>query len=146
MLDKVLTVLIGLIGGFSVGFQAPIVVAMSQRVGGAASSFIVHVGGAIVAGVLLLARHGEKIGEWRGLPWYMLASGVFGVVLYLTLTRTLPELGAGVSVTLIIVGQLIVGMLIDQFGWFDLPVRPIDGARLLGAALLLLGSYIMVSR
>jgi transporter family-2 protein len=55
-------------------------------------------------------------------------------------------LGAGVSVTLIIVGQLIVGMLIDQFGWFDLPVRPIDGARLLGAGLLLLGSYIMVSR
>ncbi|MEA2572844.1 MAG: bacterial/archaeal transporter family-2 protein [Chloroflexia bacterium] len=146
MLDKILTVLIGLVGGFSVGFQAPIVGAMSQRIGGAASSFIVHVGGSIVAGILLLARHGEKIGEWRGLPWYMLASGAFGVILYLTLTRTLPELGAGVSVTLIIVGQLFVGMAIDHFGWFDLPVRPMDPARIVAAVLLLIGSYIMVSR
>lgn len=146
MLDKVLTVLIGLLGGLSVGFQSPIVGSMSQRIGGAAGSFIVHVSGAIIAGLLLLTRHGERIGEWRGLPWYMLASGVFGVVLYLTLTRTLPELGAGVSVALIIVGQLLVGMLVDHFGWFDLPVRPIDPARLVAAALLLVGGYIMVSR
>jgi transporter family-2 protein len=144
MLEIILTILIGLLGGFAVGVQGPIAGAMSQRVGGTGSSFIVHVSGAILSGLLLAARGGETIQNWRGLPWYMLGSGVFGLILYLTLTHTLPRLGATTAVTLIIVGQLVMGMLIDQFGWFGVTVRAIDGWRIAAAALLLAGGYLMV--
>jgi bacterial/archaeal transporter family-2 protein len=144
MVGKISILLIGLLGGVMVGIQSPIAGAMSQRVGGAASSFIVHVSGAVLSGLLLLSRNGENIGAWRVLPWYMLASGIFGVVLYLTLSRTLPELGAGIAATLIIIGQLIVGLLIDHFGWFGVPVRPLELTRLAAAALLLAGGYLMV--
>ncbi|MBE7472557.1 MAG: EamA-like transporter family protein [Anaerolineae bacterium] len=144
MLEIVLTILIGLLGGVSVGLQGPIAGAMSQRVGSSASSFIVHISGAILSGLLLAARGGETIQNWRGLPWYMLGSGVFGLILYLTLTHTLPRLGATTAVTLIIVGQLVMGMLIDQFGWFGVEVRPIDGWRLAAVVLLLAGGYLMV--
>jgi bacterial/archaeal transporter family-2 protein len=144
MIDKVFTFVVGLIGGVAVGVQSPIAGAMSQRVGGAASSLIVHFSGAVFSAILLFARHGEAIGEWRGLPWYMLGSGIFGLVLYLTLTHTLPRLGAAAASTLIIVGQLFITMLIDHFGWLDVPVRPIDPSRLLAAFLLLLGGYLMV--
>ena len=61
-----------------------------------------------------------------------------------TLSRTLPELGAGIAATLIIVGQLMVGLVVDHFGWFGVPVRPIDITRLVAAALLLAGGYLMV--
>jgi transporter family-2 protein len=144
MLEIVLTLLIGLLGGIAVGIQGPIAGAMSQRVGGAASSFIVHVSGALLSGLLLVARGGETMQNWRVLPWYMLGSGAFGVVLYLTLTHTLPRLGATTAVTLIIVGQLLMGMLIDQFGWFGVAVRPIDGWRVAAVVLLLAGGYLMV--
>jgi transporter family-2 protein len=144
MLEIVLTILIGLFGGVAVGIQGPIAGAMSQRVGGAASSFIVHASGAILSSLLLLARGGEMIHNWRTLPWYMLCSGAFGLVLYLTLAHTLPRLGATTAVTLIIVGQLMMGMLIDQFGWFGVSIRPIDGWRVAAVALLLAGGYLMV--
>ncbi|GAB4420260.1 MAG: DMT family transporter [Anaerolineae bacterium] len=144
MLEIVLTILIGLLGGVSVGLQGPIAGAMSQRVGSSASSFIVHISGAILSGLLLAARGGETIQNWRGLPWYMLGSGVFGLILYLTLTHTLPRLGATTAVTLIIVGQLVMGMLIDQFGWFGVALRPIDGWRVVAVVLLLAGGYLMV--
>jgi transporter family-2 protein len=144
MLEIVLTFLIGLLGGVAVGIQGPIAGAMSRRVGGTASSFIVHVSGAILSGLLLLARGGEMIQNWRGLPWYMLGSGAFGLLLYLTLSHTLPRLGATTAVTLIIVGQLMMGMLIDQFGWFGVSVRPIDGWRVAAVVLLLAGGYLMV--
>ncbi|MCK6630421.1 MAG: DMT family transporter [Anaerolineae bacterium] len=144
MLEIVLTTLIGLLGGVSVGLQGPIAGAMSQRVGSSASSFIVHVSGAILSGVLLFARGGEMMQNWRALPWYMLGSGAFGLVLYLTLNYTLPRLGATTAVTLIIVGQLVMGMLIDQFGWFGVALRPIDGWRVVAAMLLLMGGYLMV--
>ncbi len=144
MLEIGLTILIGLIGGFAVGTQGPIAGAMSQRVGGTASSLVVHVSGAILSGLLLAARGGEMIQNWRTLPWYMLGSGVFGVVLYLTLSHTLPRLGATTAVMLIIVGQLLMGLLIDHFGWFGLSVRPIETVRIVAAILLLAGGYLMV--
>ncbi len=144
MFEIILTILIGLLGGIAVGVQGPIAGAMSQRVGGTGSSFIVHVSGAILSGLLLVARGGEAIQNWRTLPWYMLGSGLFGLILYLTLTHTLPRLGATTAVALIIVGQLVMGMLIDQFGWFGVTVRTIDGWRIAAAALLLAGGYLMV--
>lgn len=144
MLEIVLTILIGLLGGIAVGVQGPIAGAMSQRVGGTASSLVVHVSGAILSAVLLLARGGEGIQNWRNLPWYMLGSGVFGVILYLTLTHTLPRLGATTAIALIIVGQLLMGMLIDQFGWFGVAVRPVDGWRVAAVALLFAGGYLLV--
>jgi transporter family-2 protein len=144
MLQTILTYFIGLLGGIAVGIQSPIAGAMGQHVGGAAGSFIVHISGALLSGLLLLSRGGENIVQWRTLPWYMLGSGVFGVILYLTLTHTLPKLGAGAAITLIIVGQLLMGLLIDQFGWFGSPVRPVDLSRVVAAVLLLVGGYLMV--
>ena len=144
MLEIVLTILIGLLGGVAVGIQGPVAGAVSQRVGGSASSFIVHMSGALLSGLLLVARGGEAIQNWRALPWYMLGSGTFGLVLYLTLSHTLPRLGATAAVTLIIIGQLSMGMLIDQFGWFGVSVRPVEGWHGVAAVLLLAGGYLMV--
>lgn len=61
MLSIVLTVLIGILGGIAVGMQGPIATQMGQRVGSAASSFVVHVSGAFLSGALLLIRGGETI-------------------------------------------------------------------------------------
>jgi transporter family-2 protein len=74
----------------------------------------------------------------------MLASGAFGVILYFTLTHTLPRLGAGAAITLILVGELLMGLLIDQFGWFGVPIRQVDFTRIIAAVLLLVGGYLLV--
>ena len=144
MLETILTIAIGLIGGIAVGTQAPIAGAMGARVGGAASSLIVHLGGTLASLLLLLTRGGEQIGQWRSLPWYMLGCGAFGLVLYLTLTHTIPRLGAGTAVTLVIVGQLLAALVIDHFGAFDIAVKQIDASRVVAAVLLLTGAFLMV--
>jgi bacterial/archaeal transporter family-2 protein len=144
MLEIVLTVLIGIMGGVAVGLQGPIAGAMSQRIGGVASSLIVHLSGAIFSALLLWTRGGENIRQWRELPWYMLGSGIFGLILYLTLSRTLPRLGATAAVSLIIFGQLLMGMLIDHFGWFGVSLQSISGVRIIAVILLLTGAYLMV--
>ena len=143
ILESITTLIIGLLGGASVGLQSPISGLMGQRIGGLAASFVIHVSGAIFSGLLLFTQRGENIREWRTLPWYMLIAGIFGVILYLTLNHTMPRIGPGVAVTLLIVGQLLMGVLIDQFGWFGVPVRPLDISRLLGVVLLLVGGYLL---
>ena len=144
MANLILTVLIGVLGGLAVGVQGPIVSQMSQRIGTLASSFVVHVSGAFLSGLLLLALGGENIRNWRSLSWYMFFSGSFGVVLYLTLNHTMPRLGATTALALIIIGQLVMGIIIDQFGLFGVATRHVDPVRLLGAGLLLAGGYLIV--
>ena len=144
MLSIILTILIGILGGIAVGMQGPIVAQMSQRIGNAAGSLVVHVSGAFLSGMLLVARGGENIQNWRSLSWYMAGSGFFGVVLYLTLNHTMPRLGATAALALIIIGQLAMGILIDHYGLFGGAVRPVDAARIIGAALLIAGGYLIV--
>ncbi len=144
MLENLALLLIGIVGGIAVGIQSPVAGGMSEKVGGTASSFIIHASGAILSGALLLLRGGEQIQNWRSLPWYMLWGGLFGVILYITLSYTLPRLGATTAVVLIIIGQLTVGLATDQFGLFGVAVRPIDLTRVLGALLLIVAGYLIV--
>lgn len=143
MLEYAITVLIGLLGGVAVGVQSPLAGAMGQRVGGTAGSFIVHLSGALLSGLLLFLRGGEKIRDWPTLPWYMLGAGVFGLILYQTISVTLPRLGSTMMVTLIIVGQLLVGVLLDHFGWLGVPVRPLAATRIIGILMLLAGAWLV---
>ncbi len=143
MLSYPLIILVGLIGGAAVGFQAPIAGSMGQRVGGIGSSFIVHLSGALFSLVFLVLRRGENISNWSQLPWYMLISGIFGVILYQCVSLVLPRLGGTLMVTLIIIGQLLVNVTIDHFGWLGVPVHPLSLSRVLGILILLAGGYLI---
>jgi len=144
MLAPGLVILIGLIGGVAVGLQSPIAGAMGQRIGGTASSVIVHLSGLILSLILLFFRGGEKIQNWASLPWYMLGAGFFGLVLYQTINVTLPRLGATTMLVLIIIGQLLTGLLLDSFGWLGVTPRPMELTRVLGIILLLIGGYLVL--
>ncbi len=144
MFEIAITILLGVAGGVAVGMQAAIAGQMSRRVGGAATSFIIHLSGAILSGVLFMVRGGEQLQSWHKLSWYMWGAGVFGVVLYLALARTIPQLGAATALVLVIIGQLGVGVLIDHFGLFGLPIRHMDGGRVVALMLLITGGYLMV--
>lgn len=144
MLEMILTIAIGLVGGVAVGTQTPIAGAMGQRIGGTAGSFIVHLGGLIASLLLLISRRGENIEQWKELPWYMLCSGGFGVVLLLTVSHTIPRLGAVSAITLIIVGQLVAGVVIDYLGAFGSVPRDIDIMKVLGLVLLFIGAFLII--
>ncbi len=144
MLEIIITIGIGLLGGVAVGTSTPIAGAMSQRVGGAESSFIVHLGGLVASLFLMIANRGESIVQWRELPWYMLGCGSLGLVLFLTVTHTFPKLGATAAVTLIIIGQLLAGLVIDHFGAFGTIPKEIDLGRLTGMLIIFAGAYLVI--
>ncbi len=143
MLNIFWVIIIGLLGGVAVGIQSPIAGAMGQRIGGIAGALIVHVSGAIIAAIVLFLQGGQKIRDWHTLPWYMLIVGVFGVILYQTISITLPRLGSTYMVTLVIIGQLLVGVLIDHFGWLGVQQHPFTLTRLAGVLVLMLGGYLI---
>lgn len=139
-----LVIVIGLLGGIAVGFQGPLASMMSQRLGVLESIFIVHLGGAIVAGLPLLVMGGGNLTGWRALPWYVLWAGGLGLVVIGAISYTIPRLGIAATITLIVVGQLVIGTVSDHFGFLGVSVRPMDLTRLIGVAVLLVGTWLVV--
>jgi bacterial/archaeal transporter family-2 protein len=57
-----------------------------------------------------------------------------------------PRIGALALVAFVLAGQLVMALLVDQFGILGFPRAPISATRLLGAALLVAGALLAVRR
>ncbi|HEY3476287.1 MAG TPA: DMT family transporter, partial [Anaerolineales bacterium] len=93
MESVILIILIGLAGGIAVGLQAPMASMITQRLGMFESVFIVHISGALIALLPLLLFSGGKLGQWKGLPWYTLLAGGFGLIVIGALSYMIPRVG-----------------------------------------------------
>jgi transporter family-2 protein len=144
MQSLAIVIVIGLLGGLAVGLQSPLASMISQRLGTLESVFIVHLGGALAAAIPLLARGGGQLGMWARVPWYALAAGVFGLVVISAVSVTIPRLGASATIVLVVLGQLLVGVLIDHFGLLGAAVRPIELLRVVGLGLVIVGAWFVV--
>jgi len=144
MQTVILIILIGLAGGVAVGLQSPLASLISQRLGVMESVFIVHIGGAIAALVPLVVYGGGKLGNWRTVPWYALGAGIFGLVVIAAISYMIPRIGVAASITTIVAGQLLVGMLLDQFGLLGAAQRSLDPTRVLGLIVVIVGVWLTV--
>lgn len=144
MENLILVLIVGLAGGIAVGLQAPLASLMSGRLGTLESVFIVHLGGAVLAGLPLLVMRGGNLGAWRDVPWYALAAGAFGLVVLSAVSYTIPRIGVATTVTLIVVAQLVTAALLDHFGLLGATVRLLDPARVLGIGVLLAGTWLIM--
>jgi bacterial/archaeal transporter family-2 protein len=139
-----LIILIGLAGGVAVGLQSPMASMITQRLGIFESVFIVHMGGAIIALIPLLFYGGGKLAQWRSIPWYALGAGVFGLIVIGAISYMIPRIGVAGAITTIVAGQLLVSTILDQFGWLGAMERPMDPARAIGLAVVLVGVWLTV--
>src|SRR5690606_32254432 len=144
MQPVLLVIIVGLLGGIAVGAQAPILNMISQRLGSMESVFIVHFGGAVLSGLILLAQRGGALAQWQTLPWFTLLAGAFGLVVVSALNFPAPRLGAPTTTALIVAGQLVIGVLIDHFGILNVTVRPLDLGRIVGIIVLFAGVYLLI--
>ena len=139
-----LIILIGLAGGVAVGLQSPMASMITQRLGTFESVFIIHIGGAVIALIPLLIYGGGKLSQWRSVPWYALGAGVFGLVVIAAISYMIPRVGVAASIPTVVAGQLLVGTILDQYGWLGAAVKPLDGTRILGLGVVLVGVWLTV--
>lgn len=72
-------------------------------------------------------------------PWWVWTGGLLGAFFVTASVIVAPRLGAAITVALIIAGQLLVALALDHFGLLGFPERPLNGWRVLGAILLVIG-------
>ncbi|RHB48521.1 DMT family transporter [Exiguobacterium sp. AM39-5BH] len=76
---------------------------------------------------------------FRTEPLWIWSGGLFGVIFLTGNILLFPRLGSVQTVIMPIFGQILMGLLIDHFGWFNSTVNVLTPWRVLGALFVLLG-------
>jgi len=143
-MQYLLAIVIGILGGAAIGFQVPLANITGQRLGPFSSAFLVHFFGAIVSLIVLFVAGGENIRQWRSIALYPILAGALGLVILSAFIFTIPRIGTTAALGLAIAAQLIIGVVVDHFGLFEVTLRPLNLPRFGGAILLLLGAWIIL--
>jgi transporter family-2 protein len=133
-----------LAAGAAISVQSSLSGLIGRTLGVLESAFVVHLGGLVLAGAIMLGLRGGNLGAWRSVPWYAYGAGFVGVVIIAAVSYTVPRLGLATTLTLTIVAQLLLGAFLDHIGWLGAAPRPLDATRLLGMAVLLAGTWLVV--
>ena len=81
--------------------------------------------------------------DWRSIPWYAYLAGPLGIIIISSIGFGIPRIGVASTLTLIVVSQLVVGVILDHFGWLTI-ARPVDIQRLIGIGILFLGTWLVL--
>lgn len=136
---------IGIVSGAAIGLQGPMASVITQKLGVFESVFIVHIGGAIAALIpLVFFLRGGNLSRWRELPWYVFLAGLFGLVVLSAISYLIPRIGVSPAIMLIIVGQIVIGAVLDHFGLLGTIQRTFSLKQLAGIGVMLAGVWMTV--
>jgi bacterial/archaeal transporter family-2 protein len=131
-----LAVLVMVVSGAFMAFQAPINARLRSRVGAVESSLVSFGVGALLLSVAVaLAGKGSLPGVRQAQPWELLG-GAIGAVFVTTTLLSAPVIGVTGMIVAALAGQLCLALLIDTFGWVGVARKPLDLPRVAGLALL----------
>lgn len=136
-------ILIGLVGGMSIGLQGPLSSMITQKLGSLESVFIIHLGGAIAALIPMLFV-GSKLSQWKSVPWYALIAGAFGLIVITAMGYMIPRIGAAGALITLLAGQILVASILDHFGLLGMTPRAIDLQRVIGFVVVMVGVWLTV--
>jgi transporter family-2 protein len=143
--DKGLAVFLMAVVGGCIALQAPINAGLGKATGSfAAATISFAVGTALLAGIVVLSGKAGGIGEATTVEWYYLLGGALGAAYVFSALVLVDEIGAGGVAAATVTGQLTLSVVLDRLGVLGLEETPLSVERVLGVALLLGGTYLIV--
>jgi bacterial/archaeal transporter family-2 protein len=144
-MDKGLAVLLTAVAGGLIALQAPINAGLGKATGNLPAALVSFVVGTVaLAAIVVLSGKAGGLGSTFEVSWYYLLGGLLGAVYVANALIAVSAIGAGGVAAATITGQLTASVAIDRFGWFGLEEVALTPGRLLGVALLLVGTILVV--
>jgi bacterial/archaeal transporter family-2 protein len=109
-----------------------------------AASAVMFAVALLLAAAITVPLYGvPTLAQLLGAPLTGYAAGVLIAFYALSATVIIPRFGAASFVAFILIAQLAASAIVDQFGLFGIPRRPVDTLRLAGLAVIVAGIAIM---
>ncbi|WOD65450.1 DMT family transporter (plasmid) [Niallia taxi] len=108
---------LALLAGAALSFEGAIYAELGKTIGQLETSFYNFFMGSIIMGLLWLFFGKGKLSYAVEAPKWTLLGGLLGVVYLTAIVVSVPFVGVGISMVAVIIGQLIMSMIIEHFGW-----------------------------
>lgn len=136
---KVSAVLIGILIAIMVTFNGVLANYTDQY----KSILIIHLVGLIVLIIILLFKK-EKLKIKKDIPIYLFTGGLIGVFVVFLNNLCFNFLGASLTLSLGIFGQLVLACFIDHYGLFGLSIYKFNKKKIIGFFIILSGLITMI--
>jgi transporter family-2 protein len=144
-MDRGLAVILTAIAGGLIALQAPINAGLGKATGSLPAALVSFlVGTAALAAIVVLSGKAGGLGSTFDVSWYYLLGGLLGAVYVANALIAVTAIGAGGVAAAPINGPLIAPGGFDRLGLFGLDQVALTPERLLGVALLLVGTVLVV--
>ena len=144
-MDKGLAVLFMAVVGGLIALQAPVNAGLGRATGTFAAALVSFmIGTAVLAAIVVVSGKASGVAEATSVEWYYLIGGILGAAYVFTALVTVDTIGAGGVAAATITGQLTASVALDRLGVLGLEETPLTFERMVGVALLLAGTYLVV--
>ena len=131
--------------GGLVAVQAPINAGLGKSTGSLPAALLSFgVGTIALAAIVVLSGRAGGLDSAFDVSWYYLLGGLLGAVYVTNALIAVSVIGAGGVAAATITGQLTASVVIDRFGLFGLDEVSLSPERVIGVALLLAGTVLVV--
>ncbi len=131
----VAAVLVGTLGAVQTAVNGRLGQVMGSGLAAALVSFAIGTAGLLVV-IVATRQRVRRAGELRG---WMFSGGLLGAAFVLVNALNAPVLGTSLAVSVVLLGQVAIGLGMDHGGWLGVPRRRVTLARVASATVVLLG-------
>ncbi len=137
---EIVLVVLALAAGAGLPVQAGVNAALARHAGRAEWAAFVNfaVGLVALAAWLFALRAPPTALALSRAPWWSWLGGILGAFYVSAITLLAPRIGVAVTFALVVAGQLVAALALDQAGVLGLAYRPVTPSKLAGAVLLVL--------
>lgn len=114
---RYLSYLLALLAGAALSFEGAIYAELGKTIGQIETSFYNFFMGSIIMGLLWIFFGKGDLSYTLKAPKWTLLGGGLGVVYLTAIVISVPYVGVGISMVAVIIGQLVMSMVIEHFGW-----------------------------
>jgi len=136
---------LGVLAGVLITIQSVLNSSLGARAGVFGSLLMLTIVSLMVLTVLIIIF--PTTAHLRELPglsnWYLYLGGALGIIIVAVPIFLVPKVGAAVTLTAIVVGQLTLAVIVDHYGVLSVPKINISFLRIVGIALVALGAYLV---
>ncbi|MDR0935595.1 MAG: DMT family transporter [Oscillospiraceae bacterium] len=138
-----LGVIFSLIAGAAMSFQGVMNTRLGEKTGLFEGNLYVQGTAFLLSIVAFLIMREKGFAELSGVPKPYLLGGVLGLVITVSVMLGIKGLSPTISISIILIAQLLVAGLIDTFGLLGAEKQPLIWQRIAGLALMIGGMLLV---
>ncbi len=144
-MDRGVAVLLTAAAGGLIALQAPINAGLGKETGSLPAALVSFAVGTIaLAAIVVLSGKAGGVTSVGDVSWYYLLGGLLGAVYVANALIAVTTIGAGGVAAATVAGQLTASVAIDRLGLFGLDQVALSPERIVGVALLIAGTVLIV--